>query len=203
VIVSDVVPAPFKTLAESLRDGVVAAFDLEYTSWEGTWQRHWSGPGEYREIIQIGAVKLDRRTNADVGQLSLVVKPTLNPTLSAYVTALTGVTQRDVDTRGVAFPRALQEFAAFTADCDAIVSWGGDEMTLAENCGLNRVSCPIPQLKFHSVRSVVCDRLIIPYATASSELPAVLGLAPTGPKHDALSDARAVAGALRLFADSH
>jgi hypothetical protein len=32
----------------------VAFFDLEYTAWEGSKARNWAGPGEHREIIEIG-----------------------------------------------------------------------------------------------------------------------------------------------------
>ena len=34
-------------------------FDLEFTSWPGSNERNWSLPNEDREIIQIGAVKIE------------------------------------------------------------------------------------------------------------------------------------------------
>lgn len=30
-------------------------FDTEYTTWEGAADRDWTGPGEHREVVQIGA----------------------------------------------------------------------------------------------------------------------------------------------------
>jgi hypothetical protein len=39
-------------------DFVVA--DLEYTAWEGALARGWSAPGDFREIVQIGAVRVAR-----------------------------------------------------------------------------------------------------------------------------------------------
>eukprot|EP00959_Pyramimonas_sp_CCMP1952_P460150 9479398-Pyramimonas_sp.AAC.2 len=32
--------------------------DTEYTTWEGAHARHWSGPGEAREVVQIAAIKV-------------------------------------------------------------------------------------------------------------------------------------------------
>ena len=37
----------------------IIIFDTEFTAWEGSLARNWNGPGEYREIIQIGAILVD------------------------------------------------------------------------------------------------------------------------------------------------
>jgi hypothetical protein len=37
----------------------VVIYDLEYTTWPGALERHWSGKDEYREIIRIGAISID------------------------------------------------------------------------------------------------------------------------------------------------
>jgi len=36
----------------------VAILDLEWTSWEGAHARNYSNPGEHREIVQFGVLKL-------------------------------------------------------------------------------------------------------------------------------------------------
>ncbi len=38
--------------------GIIAVLDLEWTAWEGSQESGWAGPGEKREIIQIGAIRL-------------------------------------------------------------------------------------------------------------------------------------------------
>ena len=43
----------------------VVVFDTEFTAWQGSMERGWSGPGEHKEIVQIGAVLLDARTLAE------------------------------------------------------------------------------------------------------------------------------------------
>ncbi|HJO97979.1 MAG TPA: hypothetical protein QF891_08275, partial [Rhodospirillales bacterium] len=37
----------------------VVVLDMEWTAWEGSRARRWGAPDEYREVVQIGAVKLD------------------------------------------------------------------------------------------------------------------------------------------------
>jgi len=35
-------------------------YDLEYTAWEGSINRNWSDDGEYKEIIEIGAIVVNK-----------------------------------------------------------------------------------------------------------------------------------------------
>jgi len=61
-------------------DFVIA--DLEYTSWEGALERGWDRPGEFREIVQIGAVKVQRSDSLrESDSFMVLVAPTLNPVL--------------------------------------------------------------------------------------------------------------------------
>jgi hypothetical protein len=52
----------------------IVIFDVEVTTWEGTWERRWSGEGEYREVVQIGAVCADTLTLKEQGSFSVVSK---------------------------------------------------------------------------------------------------------------------------------
>ena len=38
--------------------GKIVLYDTEFTNWEGFLEQRFQAPGRYREIIQIGAVKL-------------------------------------------------------------------------------------------------------------------------------------------------
>jgi inhibitor of KinA sporulation pathway (predicted exonuclease) len=78
----------------------VAILDLEYTSWEGARARNWSGPGEYREIVEIGLLVCHGPVLAEVSALSVLVRPRLNPQLSRYFCDLTGITQEAIDAAG-------------------------------------------------------------------------------------------------------
>lgn len=184
-------------LAEIL-DGRVASFvvfDLEMTAWEGSFARDWSGPGEFPEIVQIGAVRIEtvpawRETAA----LDILVRPKFCPVLSRYFTALTGIDQAQVDASGIPFAEALQRFAGFVGR-DPALAFGRDGPILERNC--RRYGLPSPLSgSIHDIRTDLCQRFGIPLVM-SSELPGVLGFETSGPSHDGLSDARAVANAIR------
>ena len=36
-------------------------YDTEYTSWQGSQERDWSGAREYQELVQIGAIHVIKR----------------------------------------------------------------------------------------------------------------------------------------------
>ena len=39
-----------------LTSPTITVFDLEYTAWECSMARRWLAPGEFKEVVQIGAV---------------------------------------------------------------------------------------------------------------------------------------------------
>ncbi|MEK7109115.1 MAG: 3'-5' exonuclease, partial [Patescibacteria group bacterium] len=92
-------------------------FDTEFTSWEGAMARNWSGPGEYREVIQIGAIRVDKLQEA--GSFCVYVKPIKNPELSAFIKELTGISQETVDKEGKPLGEALSGFKDFVGDLPA------------------------------------------------------------------------------------
>ena len=58
--------------------GPVVVFDLEWTAWEGSRDRNWSGPKEEREIIEIGAVKIDGANGfAETVRFENLVRPSI------------------------------------------------------------------------------------------------------------------------------
>jgi inhibitor of KinA sporulation pathway (predicted exonuclease) len=173
-------------------------FDLEYTAWEGSLGRGWSGPGEQREIVQIGAVRLAPGNGlVEVDALDLLVRPRLNPRLSAYFTALTGIGQARLDREAIAPVPALRRFAAFCAGSPAY-SFGNDDRVVRINLELNGLPDFFAPGQLVDFADWLCTRLGVPRNEVSScDLPARLGLPHAGAAHDALADARAIAAALR------
>jgi len=114
-------------------------FDLEFTTWEGAFQRGWDGENEFREIVQIGALKVEYDTLKVLGELNLLIKPARNPQLSQFFQDLTHVTQERVDREGMAFVEAFDRFAEF-CDKALVFSYGNDMVVLGENIGLH--GCP-------------------------------------------------------------
>lgn len=174
-------------------------YDLEYTAWNGSRQRGWSGEGEHREIVQIGAVRLDM-SFTERASLDLVVRPRRNPMLSDYFIALTGITQDRVEREGQDIAQALAALAAFAAPDLPLLSNGRDAEVIAENCRLAALDDPFAgrTRDVNTDLAAACSRP----AVMSADLPGLFGLPPSGRGHDALADARNVAAALsRLAAD--
>ena len=90
------------------------------------WRGNWLRPGEFKEVVQIGAVKLDAVSFAVVEEFDMLVKPRFNPALSPYFEKLTGITSRMVAERGVDFEVAHVLFADFVG-AGPICAFGHDE----------------------------------------------------------------------------
>ena len=109
-------------------------YDTEWTSWEGFMERDWKEPGKYREIIQIGALRVGENLT-EAGSFSTYIKPVKNPELSDYIQKLTHITQEKINAEGKTLSEALNAFSQFTNNLP-LYSWGDDAGTLRENCEL-------------------------------------------------------------------
>ena len=180
-------------------DREITVFDLEYTAWEGSEARDWSADWEHREIIQIGAVMLSAEDGlAEVARFDVLVRPIVNPDLSDYIVALTGITEARLAASGIPFKEALDRFQSFVGDRSILLCNGRDTAILRENCILNDVAFPFDAARCRNIRPQLAAALGIPEsATRSGELPALLGLPPAGAMHDAVADADAIASVLR------
>jgi len=182
------------------QSGELVFFDLEFTAWEGSLQRNWSEDWEFREVIQIGAVRVrDDAGFSEVDRLLLYVTPTRNPTLSDYITALTGIDQETLDETAFDFAEALEVFLSFCDGARAILSYSGDPEVLAENCSLNSLGA-LDLTRFGELDSILSIRAGAEFGNTSSfELPSLVGLEPEGHEHDAMDDSLAIARALRVL----
>jgi inhibitor of KinA sporulation pathway (predicted exonuclease) len=173
-------------------------FDTEFTADEDSKRYHWSRPGEHREIIQIGAIRV--RDLLEIASFMRYVKPQRNPLLSGFIMSLTGITQADVD-GGETFPDAYTAFVEFVGEWPAF-SWGSDAEVFAENAELTgdprRLSAQYADMK----------PLVVPALTArgideslysSGTLHDAFGLPAIGRAHDALNDMRNLLVAVRAL----
>lgn len=175
-------------------------FDLEFTSWEGYYESRWTLPGKHRDIVQIGAVRLDRTAGlVETAAFEILVRPRRHPELSAYFTGLTGISQAEVDRHGLDLAEAVAAFGAFCSGPSVqLCSHGEDFEILAENCRAAGISCPAPV-----AGAIDLSPWLGWYLgkdgerVTSADLPAALGLEAAGQRHQGLDDARAIALALR------
>ena len=179
--------------------GRVVIFDLEWTAWEGSLACNWSRPGEYRELIQIGAVRLDASMFKEIESFELLVKPERNPKLSSYISSLTGITDERVSEEGVSFSAALTLFGEFI-DADRALYNGGDARVLEENCELRDMPYPWSTDRCANIRPAL-ERVtgLRGQDLVSSNLPALLGCGQGFARHSGLGDARAIAQALEAL----
>ena len=166
-------------------------FDLEFTAWEGAMASHWLRPGEFKEVVQIGAVRLDGGFNI-VAEFDCLVRPRINTVLSPYFEKLTGITNDDVAARGIDFAPAYDRFARFAGDAQ-ICAFGHDEWVLEENIRLYGLTGCAPLPDFVDLRAWFADRGVDPRGLHSCDIGSRLGVAFQGRAHNALDDSRSVA----------
>ncbi len=179
--------------------GDVVIFDLEYTAWEGSLAREWTGPNEYMEVVQIGAVRIDAQgTMPEQAAFDRLCHPVFNPVLSGYFTDLTGITQDALDGEGVGYAQAVREFHAFCEGAAMIAANGWDSEVLEINCQWRSIPFALDRALCVNTKQFFSDALRLPRTdVSSSALPEHFGLpAPVG-AHTGLGDARAIADAFR------
>lgn len=175
--------------------------DTEFTSWEWAQERNRSWPNEFRELVQIWAIKINTATRQEIDTFSIFIKPTKNPILSEYFIQLTEITQEEVDTKGEEFIPALAKFVKRAGDRDSIdlYSYGGDEAELAENCELHHIAMPFCTTRFKDVRTVFLANKIPADKYISSSINQYFDIPNDETEHNALSDARNIFHSLQAL----
>lgn len=140
------------------------------------------------EVIQIGAVKLDKNLNP-CGSYQIIVKPKYFKKLHKHVSVLTGITQEQMDL-GVSLEEAAERFKSFCGKDFVFLTWGPDDIPmLVENFGVNDIphewllrSYDL-QLIFNRQTEDNSKQRSLEYAMEYYNIPQTL------PAHDALNDA--------------
>jgi inhibitor of KinA sporulation pathway (predicted exonuclease) len=173
----------------------ITLFDLEYTAWECSMARSWLGPGEFREVVQIGAVKLDADSFVAQDDFEIFVRPRFNPVLSAYFEQLTGISSEQVAAQGVDFRTAYERFLAFAGE-GPIAAFGRDEKVLEENLRLYGIEDAKPLPLFYDLRGWFAVQGVDPRGRHSCEIGPELGVPFAGRIHNALDDVKSLAAGM-------
>ena len=176
----------------------ITIFDLEYTAWECSMARHWLMPGEFKEVVQIGAVKLDADSFAVLGEFEILVRPRINPLLSPYFEKLTGITSARIARQGTDFALAYARFVEFAGE-GPIAAFGHDERVLEHNVRLYGMAGAPALPVFYDLRGWFAALGVDPRGLHSCELGPALGVPFAGQAHNALHDARSIAAAMAVM----
>jgi inhibitor of KinA sporulation pathway (predicted exonuclease) len=170
-------------------------FDLEWTSWPGADERGWSGEGEYREVVEAGAIKVQRSSGeyGEIDRFERYVRPILNPVLDQFFIDLTGITNEKIAAEGVSFNEFLADFTEWSGDSELYSFSGsgcklpGDLAVLIENCMMHRMLFPLNPGRFHNLYAVF-HKFGIEIEQSGSALKA-FGLTPRKRIHNGVNDA--------------
>jgi inhibitor of KinA sporulation pathway (predicted exonuclease) len=177
----------------------ITIFDLEFTAWECSMARHWLSPGEFKEVVQIGAVKLDADSFAPIAEFDLLVRPRVNFPLGPYFEKLTGITSERVARSGLDFAAAFAHFLEF-AEGGPIASFGRDDKVLDENVRLYGMTGAPDLPVFYDLRGWFAVQGVDPRGMHSCDIGPAVGIPFEGRTHNALDDARSIAGAMAKMA---
>ncbi len=140
------------------------------------------------EVIQIGAVKMDKNMNI-CGSYQVIVKPRYYKKLHRHVSELTGITQEQMD-MGTPLTVAAQRFREWCGEDFAFLTWGPDDIPmLKENFNVNSIESSWLnntfdlQRIFNRQTDGGSKQRSLEYAMEHFEIPQTL------PAHDALNDA--------------
>jgi inhibitor of KinA sporulation pathway (predicted exonuclease) len=182
----------------SLAPSALIVFDLEFTAWECSMAGHWLKPGEFKEVVQIGAVRLDDDFQI-LDEFDVLVRPRINAALSPYFENLTGIGNARLAMLGVDFADAYRRFVKF-AKGTPIAAFGHDEWVLEENIRLYGLT-DMPALPpFQDLRGWFAARKLDPRGLLSCDIAAKAGASFTGRAHNALDDARSIVAAMKMLA---
>ena len=177
-------------------------YDLEFTTWPGAQDRGWTGADEFREIVQIGALRVDSATLEVDAEFDVLVRPRHNPHLSEFFESLTAITNDDIAVKGQDFASALNAFLEFCGGNYA-VSYGNDMVIIGENIILQfppDEAPGIPLPPFANVRPHINAMIPATRELAAGSLHEGLSGnsdSPRGRAHNAVADCYGIVEALR------
>lgn len=175
----------------------IVILDTEYTSWEGTNERGWSGLNEHREIVQIAAIIVNGKTLDELDFFSILTMPKINQTLSHYFTTLTGISN-EVLKGSRPFLDGLSEYKKFVGD-KPVYACGNEGDVILENLNLNVSNRFLELTKVRNLRPWFCENGINANKISSGELHRYLNIELDGSPHNALHDVRSILASIEYL----
>ncbi len=127
--------------------------DLE---WNGTYSRRTKG--FINEIIEFGAVKVDRNLNI-LDTFESLVRPQVGKRISGKIKTLTSITNEELE-GGLQFMQVTSRFKKWVGDA-VLMTWGtSDILTLIENCRYFCGNAHIPFLSSYVNLQAYCEKML-------------------------------------------
>lgn len=182
-----------RALADLKSAGGAILIDLEFTCWEDSLRTQWADPARPAEVIEIGLAAWDVRTGAAGASFSALVRPRVNPTLSAYCLDLLHIPQGEIDAADglpVALGHVVTWLRALPGQRVPTCSWGTiDRVGLAANARSLGVPDPFDARPHIDLCAVMTALHRHPTPIDRDDLRALARLPAKPRRHRALDDA--------------
>jgi inhibitor of KinA sporulation pathway (predicted exonuclease) len=164
----------------------VLIIDVEATCFESEAERP---EGQVNEIIELGCVLFDVKSNQILKSMSIFVKP-IKSTVSLFCTRLTTITQDLLDQEGVLFPEAMEILKREFKPRDITwISYGDyDRNQIKKDCDLHNIKSPLSQTHIN-IKNVFALKNKMPKEVGLSSALSLIGEKFEGTEHRGKDDA--------------
>lgn len=155
-------------------------------------------PREEMEIIEIGALLLDREQFEIDSEFQSFIKPVRNPTLTDFCKDLTTIRQDQVDS-APGFAEVLEQLKDWLSNFDSyrFCSWGDyDRNQLQQDCQFHRVDYPFDS-RHTNLKAAFADAMNLPKPVGIGAALKRLGMRFEGTPHRGIDDVRNIARIVR------
>jgi inhibitor of KinA sporulation pathway (predicted exonuclease) len=192
-----------RALAELRAAGGALLIDLEFTCWEDSLRTDWADPARPAEVIEIGLAAYDLATRTVLETFDVLVRPTVNPMLSAYCVNLVHISQGDIDAADdlPVVLAAVERWVRAPARAGlATCGWGPlDRKGLAQNARARGVGDPFAGRRHIDMCDVMTELRRHPHPISRDELRRLAQLPANVRRHRALDDALDLTHFLKLL----
>lgn len=180
-------------------EGAAIVFDVEFTAWDNSMATGWRMPGQFKEIIQIGAVRVDSAFRV-TDRFSQLIRPGINYVLTPYLEAVTGISNADLDAHAVSFPEGWRGFRTFCGDLP-LIAYGRDDLVAEQNLRLHRMPAHLPHY-INIVSWVRQQGVAVDIRNGHGcDIGPGVGVPFEGQPHNALCDAASLAAGIAALMD--
>jgi inhibitor of KinA sporulation pathway (predicted exonuclease) len=166
---------------------------------EATCSEDGAVPREEMEIIEIGAVMLNRSTWQIDEEFQQFIKPVRNPVLTQFCIQLTTIKQEDVE-KAPTYPEAMASFRDWLGDKKYIFcSWGDyDRKQFIQDCEFHQVAYPFSS-EHINIKKLFSEYSGVSKGYGMAGALSKLGISLLGTHHRGIDDARNIASIFRYI----